>query len=110
MSKEKGRIILIICMAIEIISVLAFIIVRTAEERKNENEIVETYENSLDEISVTYDDDNHLYDVFVNNQHYFISDTEIKVLPYYKNEVYVEITRNGKCYLYFFIKVDFESN
>jgi len=68
------------------------------------SKVVESYESTLDDISVDYDDDNKQYDVFVNNKHYYVAEDEIKVLPYYKNEVVVEITKNGKCNLIFYIE------
>ena len=71
---------------------------------RTQNVVVETYESTLDDISVDYDDDNKQYDVFVNNKHYYVAEEEIKVLPYYKNEVVVEITKNGKCNLIFYIE------
>ena len=74
--------------------------------QNQQNEIVATYESSLDDIGIDYDDDNHRYDVFVNNTHYYVNEDKIKLLPYYKNEVVVEITRSGKCYLYFFIELE----
>lgn len=76
--------------------------------KQQSNEIVATYESTLDNIQVDYDDDNYRYDVFVYDTHYFVAEDKIKILPYYKNEVVVEITRNGKCNLYFFIKFEVE--
>jgi len=93
-------------VAIVIVGVLISIlcIVLTVKIKTTSSKVVESYESTLDDISVDYDDDNKQYDVFVNNKHYYVAEDEIKVLPYYKNEVVVEITKNGKCNLIFYIE------
>ena len=93
-------------LAIVIVGILISIlcIVLTVKIKTTSSKVVETYESTLDDISVDYDDDNKQYDVFVNNKHYYVAEDEIKVLPYYKNEVVVEITKNGKCNLIFYIE------
>jgi len=85
-----------------LISILC--IVLTVKIKTTSSKVVESYESTLDDISVDYDDDNKQYEVFVNNKHYYVAEDEIKVLPYYKNEVVVEITKNGKCNLIFYIE------
>ena len=96
-------------VAIVIVGILMSIlcialVVKTVEIKITSNKVVESYESTIDEIAVDYDDDNKQYDVFVNNKHYYVAEDEIKVLPYYKNEVVVEITKNGKCNLIFYIE------
>ena len=93
-------------LAIVIVGILISIlcIVLTVKIKTTSSKVVETYESTLDDISVDYDDDNKRYEVFVNNKHYYVAEDEIKVLPYYKNEVVVEITKNGKCNLIFYIE------
>ena len=93
-------------VAIVIVGILISIlcIVLTVKIKTTSSKVVETYESTLDDISVDYDDDNKRYEVFVNNKHYYVAEDEIKVLPYYKNEVVVEITKNGKCNLIFYIE------
>ena len=84
--------------------IFIFIWLSFAFKPKTTSKVVESYESTLDDISVDYDDDNKRYEVFVNNKHYYVAEDEIKVLPYYKNEVVVEITKNGKCNLIFYIE------
>ena len=93
-------------VAIVIVGILISIlcIVLTVKIKTTSSKVVESYESTLDDISVDYDDDNKRYEVFVNNKHYYVAEDEIKVLPYYKNEVVVEITKNGKCNLIFYIE------
>ena len=97
-------IILLVGLIVFVLSALIF----GFEFDKYQNTIVETYESTLDNIQVDYDDDNHRYDVYVYDTHYLVAEDKIKTLPYYKNEVVVEITRNGKCNLYFYIKFEVE--
>lgn len=99
----KKTIFEIILVLIGVVTVISLIVWKIIDIRQS-NEIVATYESTLDNIQVDYDDENHNYDVWVDNTHYRVAEDDIKTLPYYKNEVVVEITRNGKCKLYFFIK------
>ena len=102
MNKRKITTIVIVSILMSILCIA--LVVKTIEIKTTSNKVVETYESTLDDISVDYDDDNKQYDVFVNNKHYYVAEDEIKVLPYYKNEVVVEITKNGKCNLIFYIE------
>lgn len=104
--KKASIIVLIINLIVLVIAISLFIYAIIYKQQSNE--IVATYESTLDNIQVDYDDENHSYDVWVNDTHYFVAEDNIKTLPYYKNEVVVEITRNGKCKLYFFIKFEVE--
>lgn len=104
---KKASIIVLIINLIGLviaISLLLYVII----DKQQSNEIVATYESTLDNIQVDYDDDNHRYEVWVNNERYYVKVDEAILIPYDENEVYVEITRNGKCKLYFFIKWEVE--
>lgn len=94
----------IVIVSILISTLCIALTIKAIEIKITSNKVVETYESTLDEISVDYDDDNKQYEVFVNNKLYYVAEDEIKVLPYYKNEVVVEITKNGKCNLIFYIE------
>lgn len=97
-----------------IISITGLVIIAAspfiAKELEKKNEIVEQYESALDEISITYDDDYYQYDVFVfkTETHYFVPLEDVVLIPDVDNEAYIEITRGGKCKLYFFIKWEVE--
>lgn len=77
--------------------------------KQQSTEIVASYQTPEDKIDLEFDDDNHRYEVWVNNQRYYVKVNEAILIPYDENEVYVEITRNGKCKLYFFIKWEVET-
>lgn len=77
-------------------------------DKQQSNEIVASYQTPEDEIDLEFDDDNHRYEVWVNNERYYVKVDEAILIPYDENEVYVEITKSGKCKLYFFIKWEVE--
>jgi len=91
-----------------IISIILVTILFLVSCTKPKTEIVATYESTLDNIQVDYDDEKQEYDVFVDGQHHFVSEDNIKVLPYYKNEVVFEIDSKGQYKLYFYIKYEVE--
>lgn len=99
---------LIIALFLCIVFIFIMASLFTSCTSKVEPDIVATYESSLDEMSIDFDDETLEYDVWVNNSHHFVSIDNVKVLPYYKNEAVLEIDSNNKCYLYIFI--EFEEN
>lgn len=111
--KSKGLIIFWICLIVNII-VFAITITHVAIEKKEDNTIVETYESGLDEMAIDFDDDKLEYDVCIGSvdkgtlKHYFVKLEDVVVIPFTENEAYIEITKSGKCKLYFFIKWEVE--
>ncbi len=85
-----------------------------AKELEKKNEVVEQYENGLDELDIEYDDDNYQYIVYTGNKdkgtlkQYIVKLEDVVVIPYTENEVHFEITKGGKCKLYFFVKWEVE--
>lgn len=103
-------IIWLICVVIGCLAIITLAIIKNTED----NTIVKTYESGLDEIDLEYDEDNHQYDVYVGNEdkgtlkHYIVKLENVVLIPDVDNEVHFEITKSGKCKLYFFIKWDVE--
>jgi len=101
----KNRIIFwawVIFSIITLLGIFTYAIIRNIED----NTIVETYEDSLDGMSIDFDTENHQYDVliFATKKHYFVKLKDVVLVPYTENEIYIEVTKSGKCKLYFFIK------
>ena len=111
--KRKGLIIFWICWFILIALGIITIVFMTIDKKAND-EVVESYESGLDEIAIDFDDDKLEYDVCIGNtdkgtlKHYFVKLEDVVVIPYTENEAYIEITKSGKCKLYFFIKWEVE--
>ena len=113
MKKKIQKILLIIwliCSVIGCLVIITLAIIKNTED----NTIVETYENGLDELALEYDDDNYQYIVYTGNKdkgtlkQYYVKLEDVVVIPYTENEVHFEITKGGKCKLYFFIKWEVE--
>lgn len=94
----------IIMLGLAIIFVFIMAVLFTSCTSKQKNDIVESYESSLDEMKIDFDDEKLEYDVWVNDRHYFVSIDNVKVLPYYKNEAVLEVDSNNNYYLYIFIE------
>ncbi len=109
----KKKTLLLVGIIFNFIAIALVVILGTYAIIKNTEDktIVETYESGLDEISIDYDVDNKQYDVYIfkTNKHYFVKENDFIVIPYTENEVNIEITKGGKCKLYFFIKWEAES-
>ena len=104
--QKIALIIWLICSVIGCLTIITLAIIKNTED----NTIVESYESGLDEIAIDFDDDKLEYDVFVfkTEKHYFVKLEDVVVIPFTENEAYIEITKSGKCKLYFFIKWEVE--
>ena len=108
--QKIALIIWLICSVIGCLVIITLAIIKNTED----NTIVATYESGLDEIAIDFDDDKLRYDVCVGNadkgtlKHYIVKLEDVVVIPFTENEAYIEITKSGKCKLYFFIKWEVE--
>ena len=111
-SRRNSTIFLVIwsILFIGIIITFAFLL----GTKKQEDTVVKVYENGLDELDLEYDDDNKQYIVYVGSEdkgtlkQYYVKLEDVVLIPDVDNEVHFEITKSGKCKLYFFIKWEVE--
>lgn len=97
-----------------LIAALLLVLIIPLTCQKVDDPVVESYESGNDEIAIVYDDDYFQYDVWIGNadkgtlKHYIVKLEDVVLIPDVVNEAYIEITRSGKCKLYFFIKWEVE--
>ncbi len=108
--QKIALIIWLICSVIGCLAIITLAIIKNTED----NTVVKVYENGLDELDLEYDDDNHQYIVYVGSEdkgtlkQYYVKLEDVVLIPDVDNEVHFEITKSGKCKLYFFIKWEVE--